>query len=262
MEKNSQGPKNKKMGAKQGKENKVATSRTKYGIFHYWPSDVTIAASFKKGKVFEQELIERYLLRIIKGSKVVIDVGAHIGSHSITYTALNPKIRVLSFEIQPPIFQLLTQNIMLNRLEDKIQAFPFAVGPYKGKARISSTIDDGEPTGFSYDSNKPTNFGGVSLGNTGNEVDMISLDDLKLDHCDFIKIDVEGFEPFVIEGAVKTITRFHPIILYENLKPITEEMLSYFNRTKMNQPLPVETQLKKLGYQHFRLVPGYNVLAS
>lgn len=43
----------------------------------------------------------------------------------------------------------------------------------------------------------------------------IKIDDLNLEECKFIKIDVEGREPKVLEGAQKTINRFRPYILCE-----------------------------------------------
>lgn len=244
------------------KKNQVAISETPYGIFKYLESDVYIAPFFARGQVYEQDLIEKFLFPIIQKSQLVVDIGAHIGSHSITYATMNPKIQVLSFEIQKPIFELLLENISLNKLENRVHAFLCAVGPHSGKARISNTIHDEKQTLLSYHSSQPINFGGVALGNTGQAVNMIALDDLKLTRCDFIKMDVEGFEPFVIEGARETIKRFHPPIFYEQLKPITSEMLTFFKRDEKSKPLPVEDQLRALGYTNFDKLQGPNMLAT
>ena len=41
------------------------------------------------------------------------------------------------------------------------------------------------------------------------------LDSFEIQNVDFIKIDAEGYEPLVIKGALKTIEKYKPIILYE-----------------------------------------------
>lgn len=61
---------------------------------------------------------------------------------------------------------------------------------------------------------------------------------MKLDKVDFIKIDVEGFEKDVIDGALKTIDRTHPYIMLEswedagNINYIIEKLVGIGYRWK------------------------------
>lgn len=58
--------------------------------------------------------------------------------------------------------------------------------------------------------------------------------------CDFIKVDIEGYEPKMIAGAMKTITTFKPAILMEINKGALE-------RQGYNTDIPLR-QLRQLGY--------------
>jgi hypothetical protein len=67
------------------------------------------------------------------------------------------------------------------------------------------------------DYRKEGNFGGISLGDDdGDVVEMVALDGLMLPACHVIKIDVEGMEKEVLDGARQTITRFRPYLYVEN----------------------------------------------
>jgi len=47
------------------------------------------------------------------------------------------------------------------------------------------------------------------------KVNISTLDLFNFTDVDFIKIDAEGFEPFIINGGLKTILKYNPVILYE-----------------------------------------------
>jgi hypothetical protein len=47
------------------------------------------------------------------------------------------------------------------------------------------------------------------------DIDLVRIDDLELSALDFIKIDVEGFELQVLQGAERTLQCFRPIVLFE-----------------------------------------------
>ena len=63
------------------------------------------------------------------------------------------------------------------------------------------------------------NFGALSfVGQGPGKIEVTTVDGLGLDRCRLIKIDVEGMEPDVLEGARATIRRFKPVVYTENKK--------------------------------------------
>ena len=62
------------------------------------------------------------------------------------------------------------------------------------------------------------NWGGLALGSCseGEEVEVITIDSLKLSACDFIKVDVEGMELPVLQGAAENLRKYRPILYVEN----------------------------------------------
>jgi hypothetical protein len=74
----------------------------------------------------------------------------------------------------------------------------------------------------------------------GSEIDVITLDSLKLDSMDFMILDCEGWELDVLEGAVETIKKFQPLMLIE----INRVTLEKFGK----KPQDILDFLNKLGY--------------
>ncbi len=61
-------------------------------------------------------------------------------------------------------------------------------------------------------------------------VDLVSLDSLELREVAFVKIDVEGHEQNVLEGALETICRCRPVVMVEVKRQSREFVASYFQR--------------------------------
>lgn len=51
-------------------------------------------------------------------------------------------------------------------------------------------------------------------------VPMLTLDSMKLEACDLLQLDAEGYEPNIIKGAVKTIKKYKPVIISEHKLPL------------------------------------------
>ena len=83
-----------------------------------------------------------------------VEVGANIGSHTVAIAHMvGPQGRVLAFEPQRAIFQVLCANIALNALE-QVEAHWMAVGAAAGEVMIDR-----------LDMRAVQNFGGYSIGN-------------------------------------------------------------------------------------------------
>lgn len=61
----------------------------------------------------------------------------------------------------------------------------------------------------------PANAGSARIDGHG-RVPVITIDELELDACDLITLDIEGYEPFAISGAKETIDKYRPVLLIED----------------------------------------------
>ena len=162
---------------------------------------------------------------LIKPGQTVVDAGAHIGHHSVVFSkAVGPRGRVLSFEPQTYLFNLLCANLALNACRNCVP-FRVALGEAGGTLRMAS-----------LDYEIANNFGSLCISAvhpewaTGEEVEVTTLDAVlstrKL-QPDFIKIDVQTFELFVLRGAQQTLRDFRPIVWVEISPYWMSEVNSY-----------------------------------
>ncbi len=182
-------------------------TKAKHGYTLYNKNDKYIGRSIELyGEFSELELV--LFNQICKQNAVVIEVGANIGTHTMALAKLvGANGRIYAFEPQRIIFQTLCANMALNSITN-VEAFQVAVSNEEGSLLIPE---------FNYD--KENNFGGIELDKFqhGRKVPKVKLDDfLELERLDFMKIDVEGMEQSVIEGAALMIERFKPILYVEN----------------------------------------------
>jgi hypothetical protein len=68
-----------------------------------------------------------------------------------------------------------------------------------------------------YDTSTPGNYGECMMSDTGQPCNTVRIDDLDLPPPDLIKIDVEGHELKVFQGAYNTISKHRPVIFYESM---------------------------------------------
>lgn len=188
-----------------------------YGQIDYYKNDEEMLKQVEQNIFFEQHYVEQWLSPYISKAKVILDIGAHCGSHTIMYKSINPDCTVYAFEPQSMLHRLLESNVSMNSLSN-VFCFNKAVGERNAIVEMNPYSTDGSNnySGIEYGTDNVYNLAGVQVGSGGEEVEMIAIDDLNLEACDLIKIDVEGYEPHVIEGAIKTIRKFRPAISYES----------------------------------------------
>ena len=138
---------------------------------------------------FEEML---FLLHYLDKNDKFIDVGANIGAYSILASG---QIGCYTMAFEPSIinYNFLEENVILNNLQDKIKLYNCALGD----KNESSTIE------FMGAMTRLTNYKALNL----QEVMINKLDDFT-DYSQLIKIDVEGYEEFVLNGASKILN--HP----------------------------------------------------
>lgn len=149
---------------------------------------------------FSEPTTADLFIRFLRPKMVVIDIGAHIGE----YTLLAAKVvgdsgQVHSFEPQSHLFSFIKQSVELNGFQHVVLDCS-AVSDYTGN--IEFQVFD-EPT---LSSIRKQNMHEQSMKIVS--VPCISLDNYwtnKTDKIDLIKVDVEGAEKFVLQGAVNLL---------------------------------------------------------
>lgn len=133
------------------------------------------------------------------------DIGANLGLYSIYAAIKHEKIKVVSFEPSTSNLRVLSRNISINNLQDKIiiNQLPLSNKPFNFSHFRESQFGEGESNN-SF--NSETNFEGKYL-NSENSYKLLGtsinalLDQKILEIPNYIKIDVDGLEHFILEGA-------------------------------------------------------------
>jgi FkbM family methyltransferase len=192
---------------------------------------------------------EWYVIEIIKrlcgthDQGVVLDIGANQGTVTLPIARDFPGYTVHSFEIQPALIHCLQHNIKLNNLKN-------VVLHEHGLGEVENIITVAQP-----DYAQAENIGAFSLNpvvwknssiSQGHgdpiQVKIVPLDTIEFDQpirC--IKLDVEGFERMVLQGAYQTLRK-------HNFPPIVYELWSY-NSWWAEHARELEYMLTQMGYQ-------------
>ena len=130
--------------------------------------------------------------------RVAVDIGAHVG---ITAFRLSQSFEfVHAFEVNTNLFPCLQKNLDWKECYN-VTTHPVGIGDQEKEVDIKATNKS-----FSTHIDPDAKKGKYKIK---------TLDSFNLQFVDFIKIDAEGYEPLVAKGALNTIERCKPIILYE-----------------------------------------------
>jgi len=153
---------------------------------------------------YEIEMLEDIKKRLGE-NKVVVDVGANVGNHTIFFSKVCKSKQVYSFEPQSNIFKILKKNVELNHMESVVELHNIGIGKEYSFGNIIVTDEN--------------NYGMSRINkNEHGTIEINSLDNIlgsKVNSVDMIKIDVEGMEIEVLEGAKNILKKFKPIIYIE-----------------------------------------------
>jgi len=148
-------------------------------------------------------------LRYVKTRNVVVQAGGNCGLYPRLFSEYFQT--VYTFEPDPLNFHCLVNNCQ----RDNVIKINAALGDGSGLVRV-----------------KRAGMGNVGMhtitqegGNFPKITPQFSIDSLCLEACDLIQLDVEGYEPKVIDGAMRTIEQFHPVISCENGGSVSEKLL-------------------------------------
>lgn len=159
-----------------------------------------------------------WLVRMSRG--YMLDVGANTGLFTLLAAAANPTIKVCAFEPLESVSKLLRANLALNpRLANQINVYELGLSNVAGSFDFYETIND---MGLVTTSSSLEIEHAQQVGTYRKQVITTETMDqwahrLEGAHISIVKIDVEGHEYAVLEGARETISRHRPFITIEVL---------------------------------------------
>lgn len=215
--------------------------------------EISLPNDYISKQLLQHGEYEWYVIDILKQlsgnytNGTILDIGGNQGTVTLSMAKLFPHYHIHTFEIQPVMLEIITQNLALNNLKNvTVHA--------TGLGNVAKTISVAQP-----DYNTSENAGAFSLNpmvwshsdmSVGHgstiEVELVTLDSLTFDapiRC--IKLDVEGYEQLVLEGAVDTLKE-------HNYPPIVYELWGY-NPWWNDCAEQLRLMLTKLGYQIQRI---------
>jgi FkbM family methyltransferase len=166
-------------------------------------SDAGIVGELERSGGLYQRDLAALLRRRLAPDAVVADVGAHIGVVTVLLAGLCPKGHVYAFEPVAENHTHLAANVAANGLDNVTVQ------------RAALFDADGE-IALEYDAGYP---GGSHVGDGGAAAPSLRLDTWAraegLDRLDLVKLDVEGVELAVLDGAGETLRRLRPDLVVE-----------------------------------------------
>jgi len=144
-----------------------------------------------------------FLLHYTKSSDIFFDIGANLGHYSLILSG-SKNCLSYSFEPVPETFSQLKKQVLHNKLDDKISIFNLGFSNQTGFLYFST--DKGVMNHIVSDQEEKSI-----------QIPVTTLDDwCKTVQPTIMKVDVEGFEKFVIEGGIQTINNTNlKVILIE-----------------------------------------------
>ena len=143
-------------------------------------------------------------------NNIVIDIGGNSGYHTKFYAEIAKKVIV--YEPVPQVFEILKNNLKSSRLEN-IEYNNIAVGNIMGNVNLF------------VDVNRLSMTSQIPL--VDSEPITVPITTLDIEHptenISYVKIDVEGFEWEVLQGAISLIDRCKPALLVETYLPWIEK---------------------------------------
>ncbi|WP_127128442.1 FkbM family methyltransferase [Pseudoflavitalea rhizosphaerae] len=164
---------------------------------------------------YDTELITK-LCNLFEENWTVLDIGGNIGYYTVPFARklkqLNGKL--LTFEPVSTNFKALNQNIELNDVQGIVSAYKMALGNEEGTITMNITEEGDSSNAYIANDN-------ITSVRTfrSEQAPMHRLDDFIKSHpiqgCDFIKVDIEGAEIFLFQGAPELLAKYKPVVYGE-----------------------------------------------
>ena len=220
------------------------TFQSKLGKFiFYYPSRSEIGLYVDEFGIWND--FSLLFQKLIRKPRVIIEVGANIGTDTLSIAQLAPKTcKIIAFEPVDRYRDILKKNIAINHLRN-IEVYEYFVSSVGGETETLQI----NTTSASVIPNASSSFPTIGT----QRVITITLDDFvrknRISTLDLLKTDTDGFDEEVISGAKETIKRFRPFLFVEFSGYQLKRARGTSNET-------FAKLLHGLGYNKFMLFPG------
>ena len=165
--------------------------------------------------------------------KTIIDVGANVGQFAVACAKIFPGVAVHSFEPLPHCLKELDRNVA--RLGG-IRVYAVALGEHGGEVAMhvnshshsSSILTLGERHRKAFPHAREAQMIRVPISTLDRELNSVSLENPVL-----LKLDVQGYEPRVLNGATETLKRVNYVLLETSFRPLYEGEKTFMDIARM-----------------------------
>ncbi|MDR0463328.1 MAG: FkbM family methyltransferase [Pseudomonadales bacterium] len=162
-----------------------------------------------KREIFTHHL---YYFETERENPIIIDAGAHIGLATLYFKNLYPSAKIIAFEPNPKLFELLKSNIEANNL-DQVEIHQIALSKHQGKAKFF--YDGTDWQWHSVGSFLPGTWDKTQKNQSEISVDTDRLGNFTstLPYIDLLKLDIEGAEMSILLGLGQELSKIDNIIM-------------------------------------------------
>ncbi len=177
--------------------------------------------------------------------ETVIDVGANVGQFAIACAKIFPSVTVHSFEPEPDSLKRLRRNVAEL---SSVRVYPVALGDKSGElmfhvnshSHSSSFLALGKRHREAFPHAKEIDTIKVAVSTLDSEMQSVALDPSVL-----LKLDVQGYETQVLEGATETLKRIDYVLLEASFRPLYEGESTF---------MEIARTMEKQGFEFLRPV--------
>jgi len=141
-------------------------------------------------------------IELSKKANIIFDVGCNIGINSILFNQFSSAKKIYLFEPNPDALSIAVENSILNNFAEKVRIFNYCISNKNDQVMKFYSVLEGAAGSIYQDFSKTASDLKSSYNVKTKTIDTVCEDENIIP--DFVKIDVEGHELQVLEGAYKT----------------------------------------------------------
>jgi FkbM family methyltransferase len=189
-----------------------------------------------------------FVRHLITSKSSFLDIGANVGYYTVLAASVNRNCCIYSFEPSPTTYQILSENVIENQLSN-VRIYQLALNDKDGELKFNIYEDQALNSPSTEVIEHPFYKNGPKQVIS---VQSVRLDDFFSEHHlhwpEIVKLDVEGFEYFVLQGAKNLLSSLNPPILLCEVQPL------WMKRFGLS-PSNLFEYVEKFGYKTFILSP-------